>query len=117
MANLRDDYGSLVYGDGNAVFHLYNIKGLEKISQVRLPYHTAVKKANYIDSEGKEIIAEKPNAYKFEMFIFDSYEMFDDVVVLRVKREEEFAPIKNAEGKDSPKTARELYKKFHKIGE
>ena len=112
MANLRDDYGSLVYGDGNAVFHLYNIKGLEKISQVSLPYHTAVKKASYIDSEGKEIIGEKPNAYKFEMFIFDSYELFDDVVVLRVKREEEFAPIKNAEGQDSPETARKLYKDY-----
>lgn len=112
MANLRDDYGSLVYGDGNAVFHLYNIKGLEKISQVSLPYHTAVKKASYLDSEGKEVIGEKPNAYKFEMFIFDSYELFDDVVVLRVKREEEFAPIKNAEGQDSPETARKLYKDY-----
>ena len=46
------------------------------------------------------------------MFIFDSYEMFDDVVVLRVKREEEFAPIKNAEGQDSPETARKLYKDY-----
>ena len=109
MANMRDDYGSLVYGDANAIFHLYNIKGLEKVSDVRLPYHTAVKKAKYIDSEGKLIIPEKPNAYKFELFIFDSYEMLDDVVVLRVKREEEFAPIKNAEGADSPETARKLY--------
>ena len=109
MANMRDDYGSLVYGDANAIFHLYNIKGLEKVSDVRLPYHTAVKKAKYIDSEGKLVIPEKPNAYKFELFIFDSYEMLDDVVVLRVKREEEFAPIKNAEGADSPETARKLY--------
>ena len=46
------------------------------------------------------------------MFIFDSYEMFDDVVVLRVKREEEFAPIKNAQGADSPETARKLYKDY-----
>jgi len=46
------------------------------------------------------------------MFIFDSYEMFEDVVVLRVKREEEFAPIKNAEGVDSPETARKLYKDY-----
>ena len=112
MGNLRDDYGSLVYGDANAIFHLYNIKGLEKVSEVKLPYHIAVKKANYVDSNGEVVKAEKPNAYKFEMFIFDSYEMFEDVVVLRVKREEEFAPIKNAEGVDSPETARKLYKDY-----
>ena len=112
MAHQRDDYGSLVYGDANAIFHLYNIKGLEKVSELSLPYHTAVKKASYIDENGNKVVGDKPNAYKFEMFIFDSYEMFDDVVVLRVKREEEFAPIKNAEGQDSPETARKLYKDY-----
>ena len=109
MASLRDDDRSLVYGDANAIFHLYNIKGLEKVCKLKLPYHTAFKKANYLDENGKVVEATKPNAYKFEMFIFDSYEMLDDVVVLRVKREEEFAPIKNAEGADSPETARKLY--------
>ena len=112
MAHLRDDYGSLVYGDANAIFHLYNIKGLEKVSELSLPYHIAVKKATYLDENGKVIVGKEPNAYKFEMFIFDSYEMFDDVVVLSVKREEEFAPIKNAEGQDSPETARKLYKDY-----
>ncbi len=112
MANLRDDDRSLVYGDANAIFHLYNIKGLEKVSELSLPYHTAVKKAKYINEDGELIEGDKPNAYKFEMFIFDSYEMFDDVVVLRVKREEEFAPIKNAQGQDSPETARKLYKDY-----
>ena len=109
LANQRDKYGALVYGDANAIFHLYNIKGLEKVSDLRLPYHTAVKKAKYMDEKGNLVVPEKPNAYKFELFIFDSYEMLDDVVVLRVKREEEFAPIKNAEGADSPETARKLY--------
>ena len=112
MANLRDDDRSLVYGDANAIFHLYNIKGLEKVSELSLPYHTAVKKAKYINEDGELIEGDKPNAYKFEMFIFDSYEIFDDVVVLRVKREEEFAPIKNAQGQDSPETARKLYKDY-----
>ena len=112
MAHLRDDDRSLVYGDANAIFHLYNIKGLEKVSELKLPYHTAIKKAEYMDEHGNIVHGENPNAYKFEMFIFDSYEMFDDVVVLRVKREEEFAPIKNAKGQDSPETARKLYKDY-----
>ena len=109
IAELRDKYGALVYGDANAIFHLYNIKGLEMVSDLRLPYHTAFKKAKYTDVNGNLIEPDSPNAYKFELFIFDSYAMMDDVVVLRVKREEEFAPIKNAEGVDSPETARKLY--------
>ncbi len=112
MAHLRDDDRSLVYGDANAIFHLYNIKGLEKVSELSLPYHVAKKKASYYDKNGNWVEGTEPNAFKFEMFIFDSYEMFDDVVVLRVKREEEFAPIKNAQGVDSPETARKLYKNF-----
>ncbi len=112
MANMRDDYGSLVYGDLNAVFHLYNIKALEKVADYKLPYHTAFKKAKYINKDGKLVIPEKPNAYKFEKFIFDSFEMLDDVLVLRVKREEEFAPVKNATGSDSPETARKLYNDY-----
>ena len=53
-------------------------------------------------------------AYKFEAFLFDAFESLDDMAILRVKREEEFAPVKNAEGVDSPETARELYINFHK---
>ena len=110
MANLRDQEGNLIYGDAYALFNLYSIEGLELISKVSLPYHIAVKKADYIDSNGNFVKAEEPNAYKFEQFIFDSYELFDGVCVLRVRREDEFAPIKNATGNDSPKTALELYR-------
>ena len=112
MANLRNDDRSLVYGDANAIFHLYNIKGLEKICECKLPYHIAKKKATYLNSDGKIVEGTEPNAYKFETFIFDSYEFFDDVVVLRVQREDEFAPIKNAQGVDSPETALKLYNAY-----
>ena len=70
-------------------------------------------KCRYNDPEtGKEIIPEEPNSYKFESFIFDAFEFFDEMALLRVKREDEFAPVKNREGSDSPKTAKELYEKY-----
>ena len=72
----------------------------------------AIKKNAYIDENGKEVIPTEPNSYKFEAFIFDSFELFDDIAILRGKREDDFAPVKNKEGVDSPKTAKELYEKY-----
>ena len=72
-------------------------------------YHTAFKKNSYIDENGKEVIPTEPNSYKFESFIFDAFERMDKMSILRVKREDEFAPLKNAEGNDSPDTTRQLY--------
>ena len=57
---------------------------------------------------------EKENAYKFEKFIFDSFKLFDDIAILRGKREEDFAPVKNMVGEDSPETAKKLYENFWK---
>ena len=71
-----------------------------------MPYHTAVKKSKFLDENG---IEKQEDVYKFEKFIFDGFVYFDNMTLLRVKREEEFAPIKNAEGPDSPETARKLY--------
>ncbi len=49
LAEQRDKYGSLVYGDANAIFHLYNIKGLERVSDLKLPYHIAHKRLKQIN--------------------------------------------------------------------
>ena len=110
MANARDENGELLYGESHILTNLFNIKALEDIAQNKLPYHKAFKKAKYTDVETGEIIKpEKPNAYKYEAFIFDAFERLDGMSILRVKREDEFAPLKNADGEDSPDTARKLY--------
>lgn len=110
MANARDNNGELLYGESHILTNLFNIKALEDIAQNKLPYHKAFKKAKYTDVETGEVIKpEKPNAYKYEAFIFDAFERLDGMSILRVKREDEFAPLKNADGEDSPDTARQLY--------
>ena len=114
MSNKRDANGELVFGESHINCNLFNIDRINEIAANKLPYHEAIKKANYIDKNGNLVIADKPNAYKFEAFIFDAFQSMESMAVMRVKREEEFAPVKNAEGVDSPETARELYINFHK---
>lgn len=109
MANARDKNGELLYGESHILTNLFNIKALENIAQNKLPYHKAFKKAKYMDENGEIIKPEKPNAFKYEAFIFDAFESLDSMSILRVRREDEFAPLKNADGEDSPDTARELY--------
>ena len=114
MAEETTADGELKYAESHILCNLFSVNAIDKISTEKLPYHKAHKKATYIDENGKVIVPDKPNAYKFEAFLFDAFESLDDIIVLRVKREEEFAPVKNKEGQDSPETARKLYIDFHK---
>ena len=112
MAEEVDNNGELKFGESNIICHLFSIDAIEKVSVEPLMYHTAFKKNAYIDEKGNEVVPTEPNSYKFESFIFDALEFFDDMAILRGKREDDFAPVKNKEGVDSPKTAKELYEKF-----
>ena len=114
MAEETDQNGELMYGEVNILSHLFNIKALEKLANQKLPYHTAFKKSNYLNEDGEFIEVSEPNAYKFESYIFDGFSFFENMSILRVKREDEFAPIKNANGSDSPETAIELYNEYIK---
>ena len=114
MAEARDEAGELLYGESHILCNLFNISAIERMGSTPLPYHCAFKKATYIDKDGNKIVPDSPNAYKFEAFLFDAFGDLDDMVILRVKREEEFAPVKNATGVDSPETARNLYNNLHK---
>ena len=113
MAEEVDDDGELKYGESHIMCNLFSIDAIEKVSKEVLMYHSAFKKNSYIDENGREIIPEEPNSYKFESFIFDSFEFFDDIAILRGKREEDFAPVKNREGVDSPETAVKLYNEYY----
>lgn len=117
MAEARDKDGELLYGESNLLCNLFNIEAIERMGSLPLPYHIAYKKAKYIDKDGNLVVPDSPNAYKFESFLFDSFGTLDEMVVLRVKREEEFAPVKNADTAkvDCPKTARKLYEAYHKL--
>ena len=95
MREKRNENGDLAYGEANIISHLLSIEAIEKVTNYELQYH----------------IAKKNGLYKFETFIFDAFENFDDMLVMRVKREDEFAPIKNKEGIDIPETAKEIYER------
>ena len=112
MAEEVDNNGELKFGESHIMCNLFTIEAIEKISKEPLIYHSAKKKNTYLDENGNEVIPKEPNSYKFEAFIFDAFEFFDDIAILRGKREDDFAPVKNKEGVDSPRTAKELYEKF-----
>jgi len=114
MAEEVDENGNLRFGESHIMCNLFSIDAIEKISKEPLIYHSAFKKNSYIDESGKGVIPEKENSYKFEAFIFDSFELFDDIAILRGKREDDFAPVKNKEGVDSPETAKKLYEEYWK---
>lgn len=114
MAEAVDENGELLYGESHILCNLFSVDAIERMGSNPLPYHIAFKKATYIDKDGNKVVPTSPNAFKFEAFLFDAFGEVDDMAILRVKREEEFAPVKNASGVDSPETAKKLYNDFHK---
>ena len=111
----KKENGELLLSEAHLLMNLFNIDVISQIAEKELPYHVAHKKSDIVDEEGNVIRPDAPNAYKFESFIFDAFERMPEMGVLRYKREECFAPIKNAEGVDSPETARALYKAYHNL--
>ena len=105
--------GMYKYREANMLSHLMSIEAVKKVSNITLPYHRAFKKNAFVNSEGVKEVPSKPNSFKFENFIFDAFSYFDDMLLLRVNANEEFAPIKDFTGIYNPETALEKYIKFH----
>ena len=97
--------GDLKYRFGSVAIHVFSREFLVREARGSFPIHLAHKKVEYCDESGRAVTPVEPNAYKFEKFIFDALPDAERSVNVEFRREEEFSPVKNAEGEDSPATA------------
>ena len=104
--------GMYKYREANMLSHLMTLDAIKKVCDIPLRYHRAFKKNAFVNKEGMKQIPDKPNSFKFESFIFDAFEFFDDMLILRVNPDKEFAPIKDFTGIYNPDTAKEKYIKY-----
>jgi len=103
--------GTAVFNAGSIAIHVIDVSFVKQLNSGRfgLPYHRAVKKVPHVDlTSGQVVDPAEPNAVKLETFVFDALPLCETSIVLETRREDEFGPIKNAEGSDSPATSRQL---------
>ena len=104
--NERLPDGKLKLRFGSVAIHMIAFDFLKREAAAQLPLHVAHKKVPYLNDAGELIKPESPNAYKFEKFIFDIIPDAEKAINVEFARENEFSPVKNAEGSDSPATSR-----------
>jgi UDP-N-acetylglucosamine/UDP-N-acetylgalactosamine diphosphorylase len=106
LAHATGEEGRLRLWAGNPAIHLFSVEFLERMTRdpTRLPFHVARKKVPHIDAHCRAVEPAAENALKFERFIFDVLPAAERWVLVETTRAEEFAPLKNATGDDSPAT-------------
>lgn len=95
--------GSLAFDGGNIAIHLFRTEALRKLESTPLPWHAA-----------RKTVLGTPDAWKFEQFLFDAFPVLGSMTAFGVEREDEFSPVKNATGPDSPETARKMVGFLHR---
>jgi UDP-N-acetylglucosamine/UDP-N-acetylgalactosamine diphosphorylase len=105
LREARDGAGELLFGDGNIALHALDLEFVAELTRsgFELPWHAARKQMSVVDEHGRR---REINGFKFETFVFDALARAGRSATLEVERELEFSPVKNAEGLDSPRTAR-----------
>lgn len=110
MQEERLQNGELRFLAGSIAIHILGVDFIERVGRgdaaYALPFHRADKKIKTIQSDGSPLNPEKPNGIKFEMFVFDALPFAKNPVVIETLREDDFSPVKNAEGLDSPLTCK-----------
>jgi UDP-N-acetylglucosamine/UDP-N-acetylgalactosamine diphosphorylase len=105
----RDAAGELVYWAGNTAIHVFDVDFVRRVASEAarwLPFHAAEKKVPTVDAQGHPFTPNAPNGRKLERFVFDALPAARAVCIVETARSEEFSPVKNATGSDSPESSR-----------
>ncbi|HEX4794964.1 MAG TPA: UDPGP type 1 family protein [Humisphaera sp.] len=109
LAKQTNPDGTLRFNAGSIAIHALRVSFIERLNaggQLQLPWHRAEKKVPYVDDKGQPVKPDKPNAIKLEQFVFDAIPLAKNAIVYETDRAEEFSPVKNAQGDDSPATCK-----------
>lgn len=103
LAKKKNANNERLYNCANIGIYIFNLQNLNKyISQYEnsCEYHIAKKKitCNFIPEK-------KIDGIKLELFIFDIFKFIDSYKIIKVNRKDEYSPVKNKSGNDSPETA------------
>jgi UDP-N-acetylglucosamine/UDP-N-acetylgalactosamine diphosphorylase len=101
--------GTPRFNSGSIAIHALRVSFVERLNaggRLELLWHRAEKKVPYVDATRETIKPEKPNAVKLEQFVFDAIPLAKNAIVYTTDRAEEFSPVKNAQGVDSPDSCR-----------
>jgi len=117
VADQENPDGSLKLWAGNIAVHVFDLAFLEATaaSASGLPFHRAHKAVSYVDESGELQKPLKPNAIKFERFVFDLLPMAERTLVIEGDASQVFAPVKNADGSptDTPLAAKQAISNLH----
>ncbi len=109
VAGERTDSGELRYLFGSIAIHIIAVPFVDRMLErgESLPWHVAEKTYDMY-KDGQKVSSPEKGCRKFERFVFDSLRFADECAFVEVSREDEFGPVKNAGGEDSPASARRL---------
>lgn len=109
LAKQTDCSGRLAFRAGSPAMHVLKTAFIERMTSGKLDFkpHKALKKVPHIDGNANQIDPQQPNAIKLEFFLFDALPLANNPLILEADRDEQFAPVKNKTGQDSPQSCQE----------
>lgn len=111
MQEARNEDGSIRFNAGNIAVHIFDRNFIARVGSTTaaatLPFHRADKIVPYVGADGNLVKPTTANGVKFELFVFDALPLADNPVIIEAAREDDFSPVKNATGVDSPQSCKD----------